>query len=184
MTTKTRQSPASRGRTAPKPPSRAGGTPPPGTGLDARARRLLARFEKERGFSREWHKHLVRHDPDFFERYIEFSAHMYQRGALPPKYKEIVLMALDAACTHQHASGTKVHMQNALRYGASVAEVVEALELCTLIGIHSCTLGMPLLAEVLAESPVTPVAQLSSGRRSARGARSDRVRGTASDSAR
>lgn len=122
------------------------------TGLDRRARGLLARFERERGFTREWHHHLVRHDPDFFARYIDFSSHMYRRGALPLKVKELILMALDAACTHQHEAGTRVHMRNALRAGASVAEVVETLELCTLVGIHSCTLGLPLLGEVLGES--------------------------------
>lgn len=119
--------------------------------LAGRARRLLAQFERERGFSRGWHQHLVRHDPDFFARYIGWSSHMYKRGALPLRFKELILMALDASCTHQHADGTRVHMRNALRYGASVAEVVETLELCTLLGVHSCTLGMPILAEVLAE---------------------------------
>ena len=134
--------------------------------LAGRARSLLALFERERGFSREWHQHLVRHDPDFFARYIGWSSHMYQRGALPMRYKELILMALDAACTHQHADGTRVHMRNALRYGASVGEVVEALELCTLLGIHSCALGMPILAEVLAEP------------RDGTGARSAKPRGT------
>jgi len=130
-------------------PAPRGNQPLPLTG---RARSLLARFERERGFSREWHQHLVRHDPDFFARYIGWSSHMYQRGALPLRFKELILMALDASCTHQHADGTRVHMRNALRYGASVGEVVETLELCTLLGVHSCTLGMPILAEVLAES--------------------------------
>lgn len=112
----------------------------------------MARFQRERGFSRSWHQHLVRHDPDFFARYIGWSAHMYKQGALPLRFKELILMALDASCTHQHAEGTRIHMRNALRYGANVAEVVETLELCTLLGIHSCSLGMPILAEVLAES--------------------------------
>jgi len=115
---------------------------------------LLAQFERERGFSRGWHEHLVRHDPDFFAQYIGWSSHMYKRGALPLRVKELILMALDASCTHQHADGTRVHMRNALRYGATIAEVVETLELCTLLGIHSCALGMPILAELLAERHV------------------------------
>lgn len=127
-------------------------------GLDDQARELLARFERERGFTREWHLHLVRHDPAFFERYLEFSSHMFQHGALEPKVKELILMAVDACCTHQHAPGTKVHMRNALRHGATAAEVVEALELCTLVGIHSCTLGLPVLGELLAEQEMTGAA--------------------------
>ena len=119
--------------------------------LDNRAQELLERFESKRGFSREWHKHLLQRDPDFFERYTELSSHMYSKGALPLHVKELILMALDAACTHQHAAGTKVHMRNALRSGATVEQVVETLELCVLIGIHSCTLGLPILAEVLDE---------------------------------
>jgi len=121
-------------------------------GLDRRARSLLARFERERGFSRDWHRHLVRQDPEFFARYTEWSSHMYNRGALPLKTKELILMALDASCFHQHEAGTRVHMRNALAHGATPAEVVETLELCTLVGIHSCSLGLPILGELLTES--------------------------------
>ena len=135
-------------------------------GLDRRRRALLARFERARGFSREWHRDLVRHDPEFFARYIGWSSHMYRRGALPSKIKELILMALDAACTHQHEAGTRVHMRNALREGATVAEVVETLELCTLVGIHSCTLGLPILGELLSESGEDTGAARRAGRRS------------------
>ena len=39
---------------------------------------------------------------------------------------------------------------NALVYGATREEVLEVIELASVIGIHSCTVGVPILVEELA----------------------------------
>ena len=40
-----------------------------------------------------------------------------------------------------------MHVQNALRLGATVAEIMEVLQLTTAIGIHTVTEGVPILLE-------------------------------------
>ena len=47
-------------------------------------------------------------------------------------------------------SGLRQHIRNALDYGATREEVLEVIELASVIGIHSCTVGVPILVEELA----------------------------------
>ena len=57
--------------------------------------------------------------------------------------------AIDAATTHLYEPGLRTHIRNALRYGATKEEIMEVLELVSVLGIHSCTLGVPVLLEEL-----------------------------------
>ena len=91
---------------------------------------------------------ILEWDPDFFEQYLNFSAHPWKKGVLPPKIKELIYIAVDAATTHLYLRGTRVHMRRALEQGATREEILEVLELTAAIGIHSCTEGVPILAEV------------------------------------
>jgi hypothetical protein len=43
----------------------------------------------------EWDDFLAV-DPGFFERYIELAGHPWRHGTLPPKDKELILLAVDA----------------------------------------------------------------------------------------
>lgn len=117
--------------------------------MKKRGKELVDRFKEERGFTSPWHEIMVEYDPEFFERYIDWSSHMYRKGVLPAKTKELILIAVDAAATHLHGPGTRVHIRNALNRGASKEEILEVLELVTLVGIHSCHLGIPILKEEL-----------------------------------
>jgi hypothetical protein len=42
------------------------------------------------------------------------------------------------------------HIQNAIKLGATREEVLEVLELVTVLGIHACNMGVPILADELA----------------------------------
>ena len=56
---------------------------------------------------------------------------------------------INAATTHLWAPGVRRHMQNALREGATKEEILEVLQLTSIMGIHSMALAMPILAEEL-----------------------------------
>ena len=68
-------------------------------------------------------------------------------GPLEQKYKELILIAINAATTHLYAPGVRRHVQNALAAGASMAEILETIQLTTVMGIHSCNLAIPILLE-------------------------------------
>jgi alkylhydroperoxidase/carboxymuconolactone decarboxylase family protein YurZ len=119
------------------------------TPLDARQQALKDQFTRERGYWDDLWAGLLELDPDFFEAYAEFSAVPWRGGSLSPKVKEFMYITFDAAATHMYKPGLKLHMRNALRYGATPAELMELLEIVSVIGIHGATLGAPILVEEL-----------------------------------
>jgi len=90
---------------------------------------------------REW-------DPEFVEAYIAFRSAPRKKGRLSPVMRELILVAVNASTTHLYAPGVKRHMENALKLGATREEILEAIQLTTLVGIHSCNLAVPILKEL------------------------------------
>ena len=81
---------------------------------------------------------------------MAFSSVPWVNGTLEPKIKELIYVAIDAATTHLYEPGLRQHIRNALRYGATKAEIMEVYELTSVLGIHTCTLGVPVLLEEIA----------------------------------
>ena len=127
--------------------------------LSAAQRRLKAQFIKERGsWNALWDQLLV-WDQEFFEAYFNFSAAPWRRGVLPPKTKEFIYIAIDASTTHLYAPGLRRHIRNALGLGATREEILEVLQLTSVLGIHACNLGVPILAEELERLPSAAAAR-------------------------
>ena len=121
--------------------------------LTGRQKQLKERFIAERGYWSEglWDQ-VLRLDVDFFEAYLNFSAVPWKKGVLPPKIKELIYTAIDAATTHLYEPGLRQHISNALKYGATKEEIMEVFELVSVLGIHTCTMGVPILMEELKKS--------------------------------
>jgi alkylhydroperoxidase/carboxymuconolactone decarboxylase family protein YurZ len=120
--------------------------------LDARRQALKQRFVDEQGYWDTSWDGLLELDPELFEAYTEFSSIPWRNGVLEPKVKELVLCALDAAATHLYAPGMKIHMRNARRLGATAGEIMEVLEIASVIGIHGALMGAPMLEDAIAAS--------------------------------
>ena len=86
-------------------------------------------------------------DPEFMEAYLAFRSVPHRNGPLPQKFKELVMIAINAATTHLYAPGVRRHMRNALRAGATMDEILEVIQLTTVMGIHSCNLAVPIMLE-------------------------------------
>jgi len=108
---------------------------------------LKAKFIEERGYWNSVWGDLLENDADYFEAYLDFSSAPWRHGSLSPKVKEYIYIAIDASSTHMFKAGLRIHVQNALRHGATRGEIMEVLELTSEIGIHSCTAGIPMLIE-------------------------------------
>lgn len=65
--------------------------------------------------------------------------------------KELVYCAFDAASTHLYVPGLKLHMKNALGYGATPQEIIEVLELATLLSLHTAHVAGPIIEELVKE---------------------------------
>jgi alkylhydroperoxidase/carboxymuconolactone decarboxylase family protein YurZ len=121
-----------------------------GPELTPRQLELRDRFREERGYWSHIWEGLLQLDPEFFESYLNFSAVPWRKGVLEPKVRELIYTAIDASTTHLYEPGLRVHIRNALSYGATKEEIMEVLELTSVLGIHTCTLGVPVLMEELA----------------------------------
>ncbi len=85
-------------------------------------------------------------DPEFLEAYLAFRT-VPQQGPLEQKTKELILIAINAATTHLYGPGVRRHIKNALTAGATQEEILETIQLTTVMGIHSCNLAIPILLE-------------------------------------
>lgn len=133
--------------------------------LDARRQKLKDDFTKARGYWSPMWDGVLQLSPEFFEAYLAFSSVPWRSGVLAPKIKELIYVAIDAATTHLYAPGTRIHMRNAIGYGATKEEVMEVLQLTSVLGIHTMSLGVPCLIEEMkaagrgaevAPKPLTP----------------------------
>jgi alkylhydroperoxidase/carboxymuconolactone decarboxylase family protein YurZ len=118
--------------------------------LSERQLELKADFERKRGYWNDFWNEMLLLDPNFFESYTHFSSVPWVSGTLEPKVKELIYTAFDVSATHLYVSGLRQHIRHALDYGATREEVLEVIELASVIGIHSCAVGVPILLEELA----------------------------------
>lgn len=104
----------------------------------------------ESGWNDSWDC-LANIDPEIFEASVKLLAVPKQKKHLSVKMQSLVLLSVDCAATHLYEPGIRQHIQDAAAAGASLAEVLEVLELSSTLGIHACNIGIPLLVEVMKE---------------------------------
>jgi alkylhydroperoxidase/carboxymuconolactone decarboxylase family protein YurZ len=113
---------------------------------------LKKTFTENRGYWSPLWDGLIRLSPEFFEAYMDFSSVPWKHGTLDPKVRELIYIAIDSATTHLYEPGLRVHIQNALKYGATVQEIMEVYQLTSVLGIHTVTFGVPHLIDELREA--------------------------------
>ncbi|MGO9266051.1 MAG: carboxymuconolactone decarboxylase family protein [Candidatus Binataceae bacterium] len=91
-------------------------------------------------------------DPIWTDQFMAIGAGIYASGLMEPKLIELLSIAFDASYTHMYAPGTRRHIKAALKVGATMEEVMEVLKLCVVQGVQACNLGVPILAEEIANS--------------------------------
>src|SRR5579871_4334468 len=131
---------------------------------DARRRKLKQEFTKSCGYWNARWNDVLDLSPEYFEAYTHFASVPWKTGPLAPKVKELIYIAVNASTTHLHDQGLRVHIGNALRHGATKEEVLEVLQLTSVLGIHTLTMGVPVLfdemrkggqGQVIAEKQLT-----------------------------
>ena len=116
---------------------------------DARKQAVKADFIARRGYWAPWHEGLLGLNPDFLEAYLDMTSLAWTDGVLEPKVKEFIYIAIDAATTHLYLRGLRLHIGTALKYGATQAEIMEVLQIVSQLGWHTCSVGVPILADEL-----------------------------------
>ena len=117
--------------------------------LTARQEKLKADFIANRGYWSAIWDGVLALSPDYFEAYAEFSSVPWKTTILEPKVREFVYIAIDAATTHLYEPGTRIHIENALKLGAAPEEIMEVLALVSVLGVHTISMGLPILLDEL-----------------------------------
>ena len=94
-------------------------------------------------------------DPQWAATCERMASTPSRSGVLSPRLTELVGLAVNAAATNLDAEGTRRHIRRALDAGASRDEVLMVLKMSSLLAIHSCSLGAPILLEEAAAAGVT-----------------------------
>ncbi|GAA3934686.1 carboxymuconolactone decarboxylase family protein [Actinoplanes auranticolor] len=120
--------------------------------LTEQQEQLKADFTETRGYWHAFWDEILELDPEMFAAYTEFSAVPWRTGTLEPKVKEFIYIAFDTAATHLYVSGLKLHIENAIDHGATPREILEVMEIASVLGIHGVTAAAPILLEEVAEA--------------------------------
>jgi alkylhydroperoxidase/carboxymuconolactone decarboxylase family protein YurZ len=116
--------------------------------LDAEQERIKADFTRQRGYWNPTWDEMLELTPELFEAYTAYSSHPWLTGTLSPKLREFIYIAFDTSSTHLYRVGLKLHIENALGYGATPQEILEVMEIASVIGMHTVTTGAPILREL------------------------------------
>jgi len=89
---------------------------------------------------REW-------DATWVDQCFAMSVAPWTGGVLPRKDVELISLAVNAACTNLSEGGTRRHIRGALEAGATREEILMILKIASLLSLHTCSLGAPILLE-------------------------------------
>lgn len=105
---------------------------------------------------------LAQWDPAWIEAFMKLSHATQTSDVLDPRLVALIRLNIDVTATHLHAPGVRRHVRAALKLGVTRAEIMEVFKLASVVGIHACALGVPILADELAnaglpDEPAPPV---------------------------
>jgi alkylhydroperoxidase/carboxymuconolactone decarboxylase family protein YurZ len=86
-------------------------------------------------------------DPAWADSCARMATNPWRSGVLSRKLVELIGVAVNAACTNLNPEGTRRHIRKALQAGATRDEILFVLKCASVMSIHSCSLGAPILME-------------------------------------
>jgi len=89
---------------------------------------------------REW-------DPKWADACVKMTINPWTSTVLSRKLVELIGVGINAACTNLNPDGTRRHIRAALEAGATREEILFVLKCASVMSIHSCSLGAPILLE-------------------------------------
>ena len=108
-------------------------------------------------------------DPAWIAACVKMTTNPWVQGVVSRKLIELVGVALNAACTNLNPDGTRRHIRAALEAGATRDEILTVLKMASVMSIHSCSLGAPILLEEANAAAVEPPSKSGHPRRPATG---------------
>jgi alkylhydroperoxidase/carboxymuconolactone decarboxylase family protein YurZ len=95
-------------------------------------------------------------DPEWADACLKMTTNPWSSTVLPRKTVELISLAINAACTNLNSDGTRRHIRAALEAGATREEILMLLKMASVMSIHSCSLGAPILLEEAKAAGIQP----------------------------
>ncbi|RYF61500.1 MAG: carboxymuconolactone decarboxylase family protein [Comamonadaceae bacterium] len=90
----------------------------------------------------------------YFERFMAMVQVPARRGALTDLEQNLIGVAVVANVTHHHTPRLDAYLRRARACGASEAQIHDALQLASVLGVHALTVGIPTIVEAFEEAGV------------------------------
>ncbi|MCG3753969.1 carboxymuconolactone decarboxylase family protein [Amycolatopsis sp. Poz14] len=120
----------------------AAGIPAEEPEMPGESARIKADFVARRGYWTNQREALAKHLPGYFAAYMRLSGSPWEIGELDPLTRELLLVAVDSSVAHLYGPGTRVHVRNAIKLGATREQLLAVLEVVSTIGAEGYFLGM------------------------------------------
>lgn len=116
---------------------------------EEKAQKLIDKMRSERGYLLPEWALMAKQDPDYMEAYDElYKQTMTKEKHLPIKVKELV--AIVGLSARGEEEGIEAHINRAIRHGATVGEIVEALQVGVVTtGTPTMFYGLKVLRRIL-----------------------------------
>lgn len=95
-------------------------------------------------------------DPGWAHACRAMSVNPWAGTVLPRPFVELVSVAVSVACTNLDRVGARRHIRAALDAGATREQILTIVQMASVMAIHSCSLGAPILLEEAAAAGVPP----------------------------
>jgi AhpD family alkylhydroperoxidase len=107
----------------------------------------MSKLEELTRQRREAHKKFIDLDSTVYRKFIELEQSTFRDGALPRKHKELI--AVGISIVNKCESCMQWHIEYAAKNGASVREVLEAIEVAIEMGGGPATVSSRFALEVI-----------------------------------
>ena len=109
--------------------------------------KLKARVQRERGYWGPLQESLFRLDANWLNIYLGFISAPSER--ISHKLRHLIYIAVDASVMHLYHKGIALHMELALKAGATQEEIFAVLQLLMEMGALTFKSGLPILMDEL-----------------------------------
>ena len=86
-------------------------------------------------------------DEEWYEYAVKYWEHPFENGPLDPIDQELVCIAVCVASTYLYSTGVQRHVENALGHGATPEKIMAAIEVASVLGMHTASDTVPALVE-------------------------------------
>ena len=107
----------------------------------------LARFGDFPDFCDQW----LRLDPGYFAVLLDLLAGGRGAGGLDEQASCLISIALSACFTSLNPPALRLQIRRALRLGIDKRQILQVLQMTAHLGVHACTVGVPVLLEAIDE---------------------------------